>query len=101
METEDANKIEGWINLQLREEWPDAESSGHEIRSGDHFPIRTDYRDSWLIVGPRAYRRLSVDELTKFLDEEHWLARLKAEKCLRVEMPRLRPALVQPPELLV
>ena len=69
---------------------------------GDHyFPIRTDYRDSWLIVGPRAYRRLSVDELTKFLDEEHWLARLKAEKCLRVEMPRLQPVLVQPPELLV
>ncbi len=102
MESSDVTKIEDWIELQLKESWPDAESSGHENRGGDHyFQIRTDYRDSWLIVGLRAYRGLAVDELTKFLDEEHWLDRLQAEKCLRVQMPGLWPALVQPPELLV
>ena len=92
-----ATKIESWIHVQLKGGWPEAQSLGHESRAGDHyFPIRSDCRDRWLIVGDRACRGLTADELTDFLEDEHWLHRLQAERCLRVQLPGLRPSLVRP-----
>ena len=97
-----ATKIESWISLQLKFQWPEAQSLGHESRAGDYyFPIRSDCGDLCLIVEDRAYRTLAANELTDFLEDEHWLHRLQAERCLRVELPGLRPSLVRTPDVLV
>ena len=100
MDASDATKLESWIDVQLKGGWPDAEALGHENRAGDHyFPIRAECGDRCLIVADRAYRNMAADELTDFLDDEHWLHRLQAEKCLRVQLPGLRPSLARPPDL--
>ena len=93
-----ATKIESRISLQLKGDWPDAQSLGYEKRAGDYyFPIRSDCGDRCLIVADRAYRTLAANELTDFLEDEHWLHRLQAERCLRVHLPGPRPTLVRPP----
>ena len=72
MEAMDVRRVEGWIEGQLKERWPDARSLGHENRDGNlYFSVRYDYTDLWLIIGPRARRTLAADELTELLDEEH------------------------------
>ncbi len=96
MEASDATRIEGWICLQLKGRWPDAECLGHENRDGDYyFSIRSDGGERCLIVPDRAYHTFAATELAKFLEDEHWLHRLKAERCLRVQTPGIRPSLVR------
>lgn len=102
MDGSDAAGLESWIDVQLKRRWPDAAVLDHEIRSGDYyFPIRSESGDRWLIVADRAYRSMAARELTDFLDCEHWLHRLQAERCLRVHLPGLGPSLARPPEMLV
>ena len=100
MEASDATRIESWICLQLKGRWPDAECLGHENRDGDYyFSIRSDGRERCLIVPDHAYHTFhtfAASELTEFLENEHWLHRLKAERYLCVQAPGIRPSLVRP-----
>ena len=94
--------IETWIERQLQEKLPGAESLGHEARAGGfYFWIRSDLGNLWLIVERRVCRALSIEELTQFLDEEGWLDQLREARCIRVQMPGICPALVRPSGLLV
>ena len=96
MDASDAGIVQSWIGLQLEDEWPGADSAPHEIRAGDYyFPIRFTHRDFWLVVERRAHEGLTVDELTDFLNEEHWLHRLRSERCLHVQLPGRFPTLVR------
>ena len=94
----EARRIEDWMTLQVRNVWPYAKSVGHENGDGSlHFSISSGSGYLQLTVDPSA-RALAVHELTKFLHEEHWLHRLQAERCLRVQWSGFRPSLVRPPD---
>ena len=95
-------QLEGWIESQIRDRWPNARALTHEEREGDvYFQMRCDGKDLWLILQLRAYRGLAMDELAEFLTKQRWLDRLLVDRCLCVRLLRIHPTLDQIPDLVV
>ena len=92
-------QIENWIAMQVRNVWPAAVPERHETPDGGlEFTIRSGSSEWRLRVDPTANRSFAEQELVHFLDREHWLHRLQAERRLCVQWSGHRPSLVRPPD---
>lgn len=92
-------QVEDWIAMQVRNVWPAAIPERQETPDGGlEFTIRSGSGELRLKVDATTNQSFAGQELVHFLDREHWLHRLQAERCLCVRWSGRRPSLVRPPD---
>ena len=88
-----------WIKGRVPEVWPDSKFRGNSPEldpDGYSIRFRENGDEYWMVITPEVIQRVALEQVTKLLEAEDWIAHIKRTGCLHLG---LKPGKEDRPEL--